>query len=266
MAFFSVRDSRIGSETPLEENPFRAVYVPLLARRAVARWSAVASAHALRTAPRRCRREPRDLVSCATRETSRLASACTPRMVPPSPHAGPGTATPHHGSIWGNNKENAAGVTPGPMAYGTTPGAKTNAESVAEVRRRPDTSVTRVSAPIPRPRARRRPRLDPCVTRVHRRFRDRRDRARDRTPGDERSRRTSPFEPSATRTEKPVPSASADPSRPPPPRLAGRHAPIDRSPNIPKRALERRTTRPSRLRFLRSSRRVRVFANRESSA
>jgi len=82
-------------------------------------------------------------------------------MVPPSPHAGPGTATPHHGSIWGNNKENAAGVTPGPMAYGTTPGAKTNAESVAEVRRRPDTSVTRVSAPIPRPRARRRPRLDP---------------------------------------------------------------------------------------------------------
>jgi hypothetical protein len=134
---------------------------PFSRDRAVARWAAVASAHALRTAPRRCRREPRDLVPCATRETSRLASARTPRMVPPSPHAGPGTATPHHGSIWGNNKENAAGVTPGPMAYGTTPGAKTNAESVAEVRRRPDTSVTRVSAPIPRPRARRRPRLDP---------------------------------------------------------------------------------------------------------
>ena len=133
---------------------------PRLGDRAVTR-AADAPTRAHRTAPRRCRREPRDLAPRATRETSGLASARTPRMVPPSPHAGPGTVTPHHGSLWGNNKENAAGVTPGPMAYGTTPGAKTNAESVAKVRRRPDTSFTRASAPIPRRRARRRPRLDP---------------------------------------------------------------------------------------------------------
>jgi len=133
---------------------------PRLGDRAVTR-AAVAPTRAHRTAPRRCRRDHRDLAPRATRETSRLAYARAPRMVPPSPHAGPGTVTPHHGSLWGNNKENAAGVTPGPMAYGTTPGAKTNAESVAEVRRRPDTSFTLASAPIPRPRARRRPRLDP---------------------------------------------------------------------------------------------------------
>ena len=52
-------------------------------------------------------------------------------MVPPSPHVG-GAVTPH--ASRGYNKENTAGMTPGAMAYGTTPGAKTNAESVAEVR------------------------------------------------------------------------------------------------------------------------------------
>ena len=187
---------------------------PRLGDRAVAR-AAVASAQALRTAPRRCRREPRDATPCATGETSRLASARTPRMVPPSPHAGPGAVTPHHGSIWGNNKENAAGVTPGPMAYGTTPGAKTNAESVAEVRRRPDTSFTRVSAPISRRQARRRPRLARPMTPAASAFpRPPRPRSRPHTRRRATAASLVAIPPSATRIEESAPSGSADPSRP----------------------------------------------------
>jgi len=53
-------------------------------------------------------------------------------MVPPSPLVGGGAVTPH--ASRGYNKENSSGVTPGTAAYGVTPGAKTNAESVAEVR------------------------------------------------------------------------------------------------------------------------------------
>ena len=76
--------------------------------------------------------EPGEFAARAPRESSRLASAHRYwRMVPPSPHVG-GAVTPH--ASRGYNKENTAGMTPGAMAYGTTPGAKTNAESVAEVR------------------------------------------------------------------------------------------------------------------------------------
>ena len=148
---------------------------PRLGDRAVAR-AAVAPTRAHRTAPRRCCREPRDLAPRATRETSGRTSARTPRMVPPSPHAGPGTVTPHHGSLWGN-KENAAGVTPDRWRTGPRRALKPT----------PRASRRCVAAPIRRSRALPRrfrdaeppPTASRPVTRGHPCFRDRRDRARD---------------------------------------------------------------------------------------
>ena len=77
-------------------------------------------------------------------------------MVPPSPHhfsgAGAATTTPHHAAgAWGNHKENAApvGVTPGAKSYAATPSAKTNAESVAEVRPRRERRARARRGPTP---------------------------------------------------------------------------------------------------------------------
>jgi len=76
--------------------------------------------------------EPLDLAARVCLGVSRLRPRTRLRMVPPSPLVGGGAVTPH--ASRGYNKENSSGVTPGTAAYGVTPGAKTNAESVAEVR------------------------------------------------------------------------------------------------------------------------------------